>query len=344
MPAARPIKMRSTRSQPPAQWWLSLQATATPRGSEQASAAPRTVRGVIAVGALRSAGDKVGFSNLGCEVAISAPGGNCVSTRASQPCLYPMMTTANSGTTTPVVGPAGAIYTNSFNFSLGTSFSTPLVAGTAALMLSAQPTLTPAQLLAKLQASAQPFPTSGGSAAAQATCVAPSAANSSEQGECYCVVGLCGAGMLDAHAAVLAALGVKAAIADSTTTPTAGAPVVLTSTSTVGSGGSITSYVWTVTSAGSTGVTISSGQGTPTLTLLPTAAGSFTVSLMVTDAFGNSSASSATVTVAASTTPVPSGSSSGGGAVGAGGLVLLLMSLMELVFENGRNRPNGERR
>ncbi|MEO8925269.1 MAG: S8 family serine peptidase, partial [Caldimonas sp.] len=288
------------------------------------------------------AGDKVGFSDLGPEVAIGAPGGNCINTSSTQPCLYPMLTLANSGTTTPTVGAVGGIYTDSFNASLGTSFSTPLVSGVVALMMSVQPSLTPAQVLAKLKSSARPFPTTGGSATpTQAQCVAPSAANSSEQGECYCVVGLCGAGMLDAHAAVLAALGVQAAITDSTTTPTAGSPVILTSTSTVGSGGSISKYVWAVTSAGTTGVTISAGQGAPTVTLLPTAAGTFSVSLTITDAFGNTSTASSTVSVTGSTTVTPPGGSSsrGGGAIGVGWLMLLLAAVLALtVEERGQRR------
>jgi serine protease len=296
---------------------------------------PANCTGVVAVAALRSAGDKVGFSNLGPEVAIGAPGGNCVNTASNLPCLYPMMTLANSGATTPVVGAVGGIYTDSFNASLGTSFSTPLVSGTVALMLSVQPALTPAQVKTKLQESAQPFPATGGSAPAQTACVAPSAANSSEQGECYCVVGLCGAGMLDAHAAVLAALGVQAAISDSTAAPTAGLPVALTSTSTVGSGGAIASYAWAVTSAGSTGVTITSGQGASTLNLLPAAAGSFSVSLTVTDAFGNASTTTSTVAVAAAASPtVPSTGSSGGGAIGAGWLLLLLAAVLVLAAED----------
>jgi serine protease len=49
---------------------------------------------------------------------------------------------AHSGTTTP----AGSIYTDSFNTSLGTSYSTPLVAGVAALVLSRHPNLTPTQV------------------------------------------------------------------------------------------------------------------------------------------------------------------------------------------------------
>ena len=291
---------------------------------------PASCNGVITVAALRSAGDKVGFSNLGPQVAISAPGGNCVNTAAGQPCLYPILTTFNAGTTTPVVGPAGGIYTDSYRPSLGTSFSTPLVAATAALMLSVRPALTPAQILAKLQASAQPFPTTGGSAG-QATCAAPSTENSSEQGECYCVVGECGAGMLDAHAAVLAALGVQAAITLATTSPSAGVPVTLTSSSTAGSGGSITSYLWTMIDPGTTGATIVSGQGSASVTVLPTAAGSFTVSLVVSDAFGNTSTSTATVAVAPSSEASPAGSSSGGGAVGLGWLLLLLCSVVGLV-------------
>ena len=48
--------------------------------SGHAVASPANCRGVIAVAGLRHAGTKVGFSSLGPEVAISAPGGNCVNT------------------------------------------------------------------------------------------------------------------------------------------------------------------------------------------------------------------------------------------------------------------------
>jgi serine protease len=240
----------------------------------------------------------------------------------------------------------GGIYTDSFNASLGTSFSTPLTTATVALMLSVQPDLTPTEVLSKLKSSAQPFPASGGSATGQTACVAPSTAPANEQGECYCVVGLCGAGMLDAHAAVLAALGVHAAITDSTATPTAGSPVLLTSASTVGSGGSITNYTWAVTNAGTTGVTITSGQGTSTLSLLPTAAGAFTVSLTVTDSFGNTSTNSSTVTVAAAAATPPASSASGGGgggALGVGWLLLLLTAVLALAAESRLQRRRAAR-
>jgi serine protease len=297
---------------------------------------PANCTGVIAVAALRSAGDKVGFSDLGPEVAIASPGGNCVNTDTNQPCLYPIMTTANSGTTNPVPGTAGAIYTDSFNTSLGTSFSTPLTSGTVALMLSVQPDLNPAEVLAKLQSSAKPFPTMGGSATGQSACVAPSAANSNEQGECYCVVGLCGAGMLDAHAAVLAALGVQARITVSTATPTADQTVALVSSSLINGGQTISTYAWVITDPGATGAVISGSSSQSSVSVAPTAAGTFTIQLTTTDTTGATSTASASVVVAAAsaTTPPATGSSSGGGgALEPIWLLWLLGAILALAFE-----------
>ena len=174
---------------------------------------PANCPGVIAVAGLRHLGTKVGFSDLGPEISISAPGGNCINTGASDPCLYPILTTTNSGLTMPVADSDGAsIYTDSFNASLGTSFSAPLVSGTVALMLAAQPSFTPAQILAQLQISARSFPTQGsvnsdGTPVLQ--CVAPQPIGSPQvdQLECYCTTKTCGAGMLDAGAAVLSVSG-----------------------------------------------------------------------------------------------------------------------------------------
>ena len=166
---------------------------------------PANCPGVIAVGGLRHAGTKVGFSDLGSEISISAPAGNCINTAAGTPCLYPILTTSNAGTTVPVADvDGGSIYTDSFNPSLGTSFSAPLVSGTVALMLSAQPSLTPTAVEAILRTTARPFPTA---APGVPQCLAPqpTAATQVDQAECGCTTATCGAGMLDAGAAVQAA-------------------------------------------------------------------------------------------------------------------------------------------
>ena len=59
---------------------------------------PANCPGVAGIGAIRHVGTKVGFSNLGPGVALSAPGGNCVNTGPGEPCLYSIDTTTNLGT------------------------------------------------------------------------------------------------------------------------------------------------------------------------------------------------------------------------------------------------------
>jgi hypothetical protein len=88
------------------------------------------------------------------------------------------------------------------------------VAGTAALMLSAQPGLAPSALRSLLQRTARPFPTTGGEngdGTLVPQCTAPRFSGSTpiDQLQCYCTTATCGAGMLDAGAAVVAALGVS---------------------------------------------------------------------------------------------------------------------------------------
>ena len=50
--------------------------------------APANCPGVIAVAGLRHVGTKVGFSDLGPEVASSAPAGNCVDVGFGDPCRF----------------------------------------------------------------------------------------------------------------------------------------------------------------------------------------------------------------------------------------------------------------
>ncbi len=163
---------------------------------------PANCPGVIAVAGLRHVGSKVGFSDLGPEITISAPGGNCVNIDVGQPCLYPILSTSNTGEKEPQAG--GSTWTDSFNFTVGTSFSAPLVAGTVALMLSARPQLTPDGIVSALRRSARPFPFTGGDNGDDPTpvtaCLTPS--TNVDQLQCYCTETLCGAGMLNAAAAL----------------------------------------------------------------------------------------------------------------------------------------------
>jgi serine protease len=138
-------------------------------------------------------------------VAIGDPGGNCVN--ATSACLYPILSATDSGETVPV----GSTYTDSFNYSVGTSFSTPLVAAVAALALSVRPLMSPEEVKTLLQATARPFPTpgSGGSSGDVPQCVPPEYSllgRPVDQMECSCTTTTCGAGMLDAGAALRAAM------------------------------------------------------------------------------------------------------------------------------------------
>ncbi|MFZ2649563.1 MAG: S8 family serine peptidase, partial [Burkholderiaceae bacterium] len=263
-----------------------------------AVSSPANCVGVIAVAGLRHAGSKVGFSDLGPEIAISAPAGNCVNEGPNDPCLYPILTSSDSGLTTP----ASAIYTDSFNASLGTSFSAPLVAGASALMLSVQASLSPAEVRAILGSTARPFPSSGASNGSDPNpvpqCQAPGA---NDQLQCYCTTSTCGAGMLDAGAAVQrAAGGVLPRVTLSPASPLAGQVLTLgSSTSLVGSGRSIAGYLWAITDAGGivTGFTGATNGASATIT--PGAAGRFTVSLTVTDDLGAQTTTTSDIVVSA---------------------------------------------
>jgi serine protease len=311
---------------------------------------PANCAGVIAVAGVRHVGTKVGFSDIGPEISLSAPGGNCVNLVGT--CLYPILTSKNSGTTTPVADAnGGSVYSTSSDPSFGTSFSAPLVAGTAALMLSVNPALTATQVRTMLQSSARPFPTTGG-AAGTPQCVAPQPIGQAQvdQDECYCTTATCGAGMLDAGAAVTAAsVGVvlQANIGVSPSAPQATQTVTLSAAATtVPAGRSIANRLWTLTSGGGIVGTFAGGgttATTDTVSATPSAAGTFSVSLTVTDSAGAQSTVSTSVTVAAAPVPPPPAASGGdsgggGGALGAGWLLLLAAAVGALRSIDGRRR------
>lgn len=278
----------------------------------QAVGLPGNCPGVIAVAALRHVGTKVGFSSVGPEVTIAAPGGNCVNIGAGEPCLYTMVSTTNSGTTSPVANDPA--YTGS-SPSVGTSFSAPIVSGIVGLMASVRSGLTSTEATQILKLTARPFPTSGGSTGVKA-CMAPSSAT---QDECYCTTSTCGAGMADAFGAVKAAQALAAATVTITQSPAsglqAGQTLTLTAAATgLASGRTVASTAWTVTDGGGIVSGFASGANTASATVVPTAGGSFSVRADITDNLGLVYSQTATVSVAA----LPSSNSSGGGGGGGG--------------------------
>jgi serine protease len=308
---------------------------------------PANCPGVVAVLALRHAGTKVGFSDLGPQITIAAPGGNCINTAPGTPCIYPILTATDSGSQ----GPVAPAWSDSYDITVGTSFSSPLVAGVVGLMLSQpnyqtllaqQPSAVPGAIRTALQATARPFPTTGGDNGAGepavTQCTAPVAGV--EQLQCYCNTAQCGAGMLDAAAAVATASGPLARVQVSTPSPTAAAPVALDGgTSLPGGSSSLASYSWMLVDGGGIVTGFASATNASTASVTPSAAGSFTVQLTVTDSSGASASSRSTVAVAAIPTP-PASTGGGGGGGGAFSWAWVLgVALAAALLHKTRRRP-----
>jgi serine protease len=301
---------------------------------------PGNCRGVLTVLALRHAGTKVGFSDLGPQISIAAPGGNCVDIGPGDACLYPILAATNSG----AQGPVASAWTDSFDITVGTSFSSPLVAATAGLMLSLQPALQPDELRTRLQATARPFPSTGADNGDDPTpvtaCVAPR--SDVVQLQCYCSTALCGAGMLDAGAAVAMADALLARIAVLPAAPRAGQAVQLSGADSLAAvaGPAITGWAWSVVSAGGIVNGFSTATNAPTASLLPTAAGRFTVRLTVTDSGGSSASTDREVVVAAAAPtpppPPPPAAGGGGGGAAGGGWLLALAAATALLHRRRR--------
>ncbi len=125
-----------------------------------ANSNPANCNGVIAVAAVDRSGGRASYSNFGSVVDLAAPGGGSGNG---------ILSTLNSGARGP-----GA---DTYRFYQGTSMAAPHVAGTAALLYSVNPSITPTQVEQILKSTTKPFP---------ATC------------------SQCGTGIVDAFAAVSA--------------------------------------------------------------------------------------------------------------------------------------------
>jgi serine protease len=261
---------------------------------------PANCVGVAGIAGIRQVGTKVGFSSLGPEVALSSPAGNCVN--ASGACLFSIDTSVNNGTTTPTTNG----YTDQMNPNLGTSFSSPIVAGIAGLMTSVNANLQPAQVIARLKEGAKTFPVSSDTTVPN--CHVPASSTDLQTVECNCTTQTCGAGMANAPGALKAALRPIAAVAVPATV-SAGQNVVLPGTgSAAACNHTITAYAWT--NVGNSTNPIQNAN-TATATVVAPATGSITVRLTVTDDAGRQDTADVAISSTSATTTAPANANSG---------------------------------
>ena len=144
-------------------------AAAGNESADVSTSAPANCTEVIAVAATTRFGSLASYSNFGTGVALSAPGGDSPLGSGGIAVLF------NHGTTVPDV--------DTWAKGAGTSYSAPMVSAVASLVLGIAPTLDASHLRALLVSTATPFP-----------------------GGVDCDTSRCGAGIVNAHAAVVAAL------------------------------------------------------------------------------------------------------------------------------------------
>lgn len=244
---------------------------------------PGNCSGVTAVAGLRNVGTKVAYSSLGSQVALSAPGGNCVNLVGN--CLFSLDTTYNLGITMP----QGHGYTSQQVPNVGTSFSAPFVAGIAALMHAANGNLRGTQIAARLREGARPFPPA---ADGMPMCHVPAGSNDVQLYECACDTGTCGAGMAHAPGAMDAALRPIAAVAPPLTVAPGQGTSLDASGSAAACGRNVVAYEWSILS----GTPVITGTDTAVAMVTAPVSGSFTLRVTVTDDHGGQDSADVTMT------------------------------------------------
>lgn len=134
-----------------------------------ANVQPANCAGVISVAAVGARGQQSSYTNFGSGVTVAAPGGDPGADSG-------VLSLGNTGARAPEGETLLASY--------GTSMAAPHVAGVVSLMLSVNPSLTPADVKSLLQSTARAFPTGTGR---------------------DCSTSRCGSGIANAGAAVRAA-------------------------------------------------------------------------------------------------------------------------------------------
>lgn len=211
---------------------------------------PATCSNVISVAAVNRNGGRAYYSNYGTTVEIAAPGGAQII--ANDP--DGILSTLNTGTTTAVA--------DTYVYYQGTSMAAPHVAGIASLLLSANPALTPAQVLTTLQSTARAFPTGTGA---------------------DCTASTCGAGIINAAAATAAAAAAGAIITVSATDASAAEASLDPGTFTITRAGLTTlplTVNYTISGTATNGADYTTVSGS---VIIPTSAASATVTITPID-------------------------------------------------------------
>ena len=146
---------------------ISVVVAAGNENRDASLATPANCDNVITVAAIDREGNRSWYSNFGKKVDIAAPGGETLNLANG------ILSTSNSGTTSPNL--------DNYEFYQGTSMATPHAAGVLALIYAVRKSLTAAQANQIILDTVRAFPAG------------------------TCNTSLCGAGLLDAGAAVLKA-------------------------------------------------------------------------------------------------------------------------------------------
>lgn len=263
---------------------------------------PADCRNVMAVGAVQNNGAKTWYSFMGVNTALMAPGGGTGAIFPSPSASEQLLSTSNAGATSPAA--------DYYDYKQGTSFSAPLAAGVAALMLSINPAISPAQLFARMRA---------GSRAHVSVAGLPNCSVTSNSG-CNCTTALCGAGLLDANNALAQSVAPAAVIAVAGTTAPGNTITLNGGASAATAGASVKAYAWSASPA----LAFQNASAAQTTITLPTTPGSWTLRLQVTDTLGRLGEDSVTITTVSS-----SSAGDGGGATGWGwgGLLWLMLGV-----------------